>query len=330
MIRIVTPRLSLVVPTVGRSPHFDAATEALLADAATLAGGAESIGVVPIDPDRSDPAPSSETTRILERFDRVERAPRPGFAAANNVAWAVARGEYVALVNDDAIVSPGWCAALCAALDARPEAAAAQGVVRRLDDPNRIDGAGLGWNGWWQAVQLGHGQEAETWLAGRSEPWETFGVSATAAVYRRAAVDGVMLGSDRNGTVFDESLFAYYEDVELAIRLRAAGFGALVVPAASALHAGSTSGRTLPFAARPLIHGNRHLVLARALGRAFWTRWPKMLLRDAVDALRLLPRDPAGAFGVVAGVARAITNLGGVAHTGHPRPPLDLWRRREP
>ncbi len=49
---------------------------------------------------------------------------------------------------------------------------------------------------------------------------EIFGVSATAAVYRREALRAVASG----GEVFDPRLGSYYEDVDLAGRLRAAGF----------------------------------------------------------------------------------------------------------
>ncbi|MEM8932045.1 MAG: glycosyltransferase family 2 protein [Acidobacteriota bacterium] len=314
----MTPRLSILVPTLGRSPVLDEALRALAADAATVDG--ELVVVVP-----SGFAPTDVQRVALDRADRVVETPRPGFAAANNVGYAETHGRYVALVNDDAIVEPGWCETLCEALDSQPDAAATQGVVLRLDDPERVDGAGIAWNRWWQAVQIGHGKPAATWLTGEARP--IFGVSATAAMYRRDAVDAVLLGSDRQGTVFDETLFAYYEDVDLAIRLRAAGFDSWCLPTARARHAGSASGRTLPLAARPLIHGNRHLVLARALGRAFWPRWPLILGRDVLDLARcVLAGDVAGAVGIGSGIGRALSGAPRLGHLDAPTPRLDAWR----
>ena len=66
---------------------------------------------------------------------------------------------------------------------------------------------GIDWNPWWQAVQIGHGRPAPPVTA---EPREIFGVSATAALYRRAALQ------DLGEETFDPDLGSYYEDVDLA------------------------------------------------------------------------------------------------------------------
>ena len=66
-------------------------------------------------------------------------------------------------------------------------------------------------------------------------------MSATAAIYRRSALAD--LGDA--GRPFDARLFAYYEDVDLACRLRAAGHRALRVPAARAPRGETTDHRLL-------------------------------------------------------------------------------------
>ena len=57
-----------------------------------------------------------------------------------------------------------------------------------------------------------------------SPPREIWGASAAAALYRRELFASV-------GT-FDESLFAYQEDVELALRSHRAGWRCVMAPAA--------------------------------------------------------------------------------------------------
>ncbi|MCP4655862.1 MAG: hypothetical protein GY856_10640, partial [bacterium] len=191
-----------------------------------------------------------------------------------------------------------------------------------LHDPRLADGCGLIWNRYWQAVQIGRGAPA---LAATAEPVEVFGVSATAAIYRRqalAAVSGPALRA------FDAELFAFYEDVDLACRLRAAGYRAFLVPAARAQHAGSVSARQLAHGSRQLIYGNRYLVLARLLGRGFWPRLPIIWLRDAIDLGHALRRgELRHGAAIAAGWLRAARRLRRFAHAGPPAVPLAELRR---
>src|SRR5207245_8051593 len=78
-----------------------------------------------------------------------------------------------------------------------------------------------------------------------------WGVSATAALYRRSAL------GDR---VFDPRFFAYYEDVELCARLHEAGWRTVVVPVVKATHRGSASAALLGKDAKRLRTRNRYLV----------------------------------------------------------------------
>jgi GT2 family glycosyltransferase len=119
------------------------------------------------------------------------------------------------------------------------------------------------------------------------------------------------------GNVFDPRLVTYYEDVDLAIRLRSAGFGALCVPAARAQHAGSLTSLTLGQARWSFLYGNRWLVVARLLGRGFWLRLPLLLLRDLLDLVRAVTtRAGSRAGGIVFGWGRALRLLPRFAHVG--------------
>lgn len=266
----VASRVTAVVPTLGRSPWLVPCLEALRC---------EGVEIVVVD----------QSEAPLDLPDRVIRPGRNlGFAAANNLGIATSSREFVATVNDDAVVEPGWAAHLIAALDRHPEAAAAQGVNLSMD--GLVDGCGIEWNRWGQAVQVGHGKPVPS----LSEPREVWGVSATAAVYRRAALGPL------GDTPFDPRLISYYEDVELAGRLRAAGWSALVVPAARARHAGSATGGTMSRERWRLVYGNRWLV---ARGQPFW----RMAVRDLVDLGRAVGSgDLSRAAGIPSGWARAL------------------------
>src|SRR3954453_17924319 len=245
-------KTSAVVLTLGRSPLLVPCLEALRRD------GGNELEILVVDQGETPAAlPAGLADKVLRPRKNL------GFAAGNNlgIAAAIADGviDWVATVNDDAGVEPGWLPALIAALEADPGAAAAQGLNVQLAAPELADGWGLAWNDWWQAVQLGHGKPVS---GVGSHVREIFGASATAAVYRRSALRRV--GAD--GNVFDPRLFAWYEDVDLAVRLRLAGGRALLVPAARVRHAGSSTGRTMSRQRWRLIYGNRWLVAARLLG----------------------------------------------------------------
>jgi GT2 family glycosyltransferase len=277
--------LSAVVLTMGRSPLFTPCLEALRR---------EGVEIVVVDQGVSIEVPEGLADRVLRPGRNL------GFAAGNNLGISAASGELVAPVNDDLLVEPGWAERLIAALAADPQAGSAQGVNLVLDRPELADGCGIAWNRWWQAVQVGHGEPAPGPDGGVSE---IFGVSATAAAYRREALREVA----PDGEVFDTRLGFYYEDVDLACRLRAAGWRALLVPAARALHAGSLTGRTQSRDRWSRVYGNRWVVAKRYLGGGFWPRVPLLALRDGADlGHALLKGERELAAGIVSGWRRAL------------------------
>jgi GT2 family glycosyltransferase len=282
--------VSAVVPTLGRSRWLISCLEALRRD-----GESETEILVVDQGENPVEIPAGLADRVLRPGRNL------GFAAGTNLGIAEAAGELIATVNDDVLIEPGWLAALGSALEREPRAAAAQGVNLLMDDPVRADGCGLEWNRWWQAVQIGHGETAPS----PAEPVrEVFGVSATAALFRRDALRAVA----PDGSVFEPRLVSYYEDVELAGRLRAAGWRALLVPAARARHAGSATGATMSRERWRLVYGNRYLAASRRLGPGLVPRLPWMLLRDLLD-LRKADREQAA--GIRAGWRRAIRELPG-------------------
>ena len=306
-------KVSVVIPSVGASPWLIHCLQALRKD------GGDDLEIVLVD-QAAEPLeiPGGLASLVLRPGHNL------GFAAATNLGIDASRGDLVATINDDVVVEAGWCPGLAKALETDPSAAAAQGIVHSLAAQDTVDGCGLAFNRWWQAVQLGHGEPLGAWTKGGATE-EIFGVSATAALYRRSALLAVALPK---GSIFDPALGSYYEDVDLACRLRAAGFRALRVPGARAGHAGSVTGGRRPVRRQALIYGNRHLVAGRWMGRGYWSQMPRMATRDGLDLLRLLSRGRlAGFAGILAGWARAASRLHRFARRGKPRPSFDLVRR---
>jgi GT2 family glycosyltransferase len=183
----------------------------------------------------------SERERLEKEFPEVRLVAFPrnlGFAGAANEGIARGRSPLVLLVNNDAVLSPDYAARLAARLASDERLAAVQGLVVTADG-RRVDTAGLSWNRRGEAVPLLAGSAPEK---APSAVFEVFGVSATATLYRRAALQSVA----PHGEVFDRSFFAYYEDVDLSLRLARAGWRFACEPAAVCRHEGSRTGRRTP------------------------------------------------------------------------------------
>jgi GT2 family glycosyltransferase len=163
----------------------------------------------------------------------IETGPRNvGVAAALNVAVAAARGELVALLNNDVELAPRWLGELVAALDRHPEAATAAGKLLEYRDRRVIDGAGDIFTRAGSAWGRGGGQ----FDRGQYEREEdVFAPTAGAALYRVAALADV--------GPFEESFVAYFEDVDWGLRAQLAGYRSRYVPAAVGYHMGSQTTR---------------------------------------------------------------------------------------
>lgn len=150
-----------------------------------------------------------------------------GFAAGCNRGAAHTTSPYLLWLNDDAVLRPGYLATLCAALDARLDAASAVGkIVYHRNGHQYVDSAGLTLVR--HALRPQDRGQDELDRGQYDAPHDVFGPTGAAALYRRAAFAAA------NG--FDASLFAYYEDVDLAWRLGRAGWRHLYVPSAVADH----------------------------------------------------------------------------------------------
>lgn len=204
-----------------------------------------------------------------------------GFAGGANAALRHCTAPYVALVNNDIVLDPDWLAHVRDALDRDPQLAAVQTIIRRTD--GLIDGAGIDISdGTFR--QIGHGSPIGAPLA------VAWGISATAALYRRDAI---------GERFFDERFFAYYEDVELCARLRAAGWRIAVLPIVAATHLGSKTAPILGRDALRLRTRNRYLVarMHRGAGRIGALLWEdaKLLMHGRTSLPGLLQ----GLFGTM-------------------------------
>jgi GT2 family glycosyltransferase len=220
--------------------------------------------VLTVVPDNGSTDGSVEAIR--ERFPQVrvvENGANLGYSGGNNAgirAALDAGAEWVVLLNNDATLEPG-------ALDALRDAAVRHPAAGVLAGKLLFEDGRVQWAGQRVALLTGYsgrprGYGRPDGPRSREEREVDRAVGALMAV-SRAAIDGVGL--------LDEDLFAYVEDVDWSLRIRAAGFACVFVPQARAIHtvSASTGGQA---STTPLYYGARNTIVVcerhRPLGRA--------------------------------------------------------------
>ena len=239
--------------------------------------------------------------RIEREFPpaRVLRLGRnTGFSAALNAGIRATQGEYVLSLNFDVVLEPGFVAALVDALARHPEAGWAAGAMRQLSREGGVVDAIDCYGHWMLPSRYVYGCDPD-----RRRPEEypgeclVFGASACAALYRRRMLDELTL----DGQVFDEDLFAYFEDVDLDWRAQQRGWRCVFTPAARGAHMRGGTGlhRRPEVAALPL--ANRFLVMLKNDEPAAVVRHlgpiVRRTLRDVGMHLRAHPRSLPIALG---------------------------------
>jgi GT2 family glycosyltransferase len=169
-----------------------------------------------------------------------------GFAGGCNAGIAVAEGQYIATLNNDAEVDPNWLRELIAGIESDASIGMCASKILFHGDRNRIDKAGhlIYLDG------LNHGRGSGEPDRGQFEQREeVLFPDAAAALYRREMFN--VTGA------FDEQFFAYGDDADLGLRGRLAGWNCLYIPTAIVYHVHSaTAGEFSPIKAF-LIERNR-------------------------------------------------------------------------
>jgi len=227
---VTGPRTGVVVVNWNAGGHLARALEALAEQ--TVAPHR----VIVVD-NASDDGSLDGLEARFPQVELVRSRENLGFAAANNLAVRMCDDcELVALLNPDAFPEPDWLETLLAAAEAHPGCAAFGSRLVRDDDRETLDGAGDQYH----VSGLAWRRDQGAPLTVERPPGESFSACAAAALYRREAL--LAVGG------FDEHFFCYYEDTDLAFRLRLAGHRCLYVPAAVARHVGSATTEPLsPF-----------------------------------------------------------------------------------
>ncbi|WP_054023368.1 glycosyltransferase family 2 protein [Bacillus sp. FJAT-28004] len=154
-----------------------------------------------------------------------------GFSSAVNEGIRAANSDYIILLNNDTEVCDGWLNSLIDSIENNPGVFSVSSKMIQCNNKQFIDDAGDGLTliGW--AYKRGDGKPVSQF----TKQEQVFSACAGAAIYRKSMLDQI--------GYFDETFFAYLEDVDIGYRAKIYGFVNLFCPEAKVYHIGSaTSG----------------------------------------------------------------------------------------
>jgi GT2 family glycosyltransferase len=153
-----------------------------------------------------------------------------GYAEGNNIGFLETRGEFIVFLNQDTVVNRSWLRSLIEAMSSSADVGAAHANVIQ---PWYPEYAGAGDRA---AMTAAYSSEVNRlgYISYRKLPsvdrlYDTIFLHGVCIVLRRTV-------GEQLGYIFDSDFFAYAEDLDLGLRVRALGYRSLAVPRAVVYH----------------------------------------------------------------------------------------------
>jgi GT2 family glycosyltransferase len=181
--------------------------------------------VILVDNASTDGSVEQAEQSFGEKLVVIRNPKNEGFSRGNNIGFQATKGEWVFLLNSDAVCDPDVIDELMKFVADKPDVGQLACRVVRADQPNFFDSAGLllypdgvARSRGWEEKDLGQYDRAEEVLAPHG----------CACALRKAMLDRI------GG--FDEDFFCYLEDLDLGMRGQLAGWKCWYVPGARVRH----------------------------------------------------------------------------------------------
>ncbi len=288
--------VSIVIPVYNKFSYTDTCLRSLSADISKL-----DVEIIVVD----DCSTDAETWQNLSEISGIRAIKNPqnlGFIGACNAGAAAAKGEFLVFLNNDTAVQAGWLDALIATFGARPDAGLV-GAKLVYPDGRLQESGGIIFN------------DGSGWNYGRfSDPNDPqYGFVREADYCSGAAIALRKSLFDQFGGFDTLYAPAYYEDTDLAFKVRQEGLKCYVQPASLVVHfEGISSGTDLSSGIKRYQLINQEKFLARwgevlkthpapppktAIAVAAQHRAKKFIL--VVDAVTPMPDQDSGSLRMV-------------------------------
>ncbi len=214
-----TPRVSAIVVNWNGGAMLQDALDSLFAQTWPA------VEVILVDNGSTDRSVEEAQRRFGDRLVVIRNSRNEGFARGNNIGFDRATGEWMFLLNSDAVCDPDAVEELMRFVADKPDVGQLACRVLRADQPNFFDSVGLLLypdgvcrSRGWEEKDLGQYDRAEEVLA-------PHGCACALRKNMLHAIGG-----------FDEDFFCYLEDLDLGVRGQLAGWRCWYVPTARIRH----------------------------------------------------------------------------------------------
>ncbi len=146
-----------------------------------------------------------------------------GFAGGNLAGLKLCQGEYIALLNNDALPDPNWLGLLVEVMENSEETGICASRIM-VADTDLLDAAGDGYATAGFGFKRGNGNPSRSFMKKEN----VFGASAGAVLYRRSMIEQIGF--------FDPDFFIVNEDTDLNFRAQLMGWKCVYVPESVVFH----------------------------------------------------------------------------------------------
>ncbi len=168
-----------------------------------------------------------------------------GFAAANNQAFAHAKGKYIILLNPDAYIQPFALKNCIGFMDRTPQCGLCGGKI--ISPAGKLEPSARRFPSVFSKILSFTGLSGKFPRSGilnhyefggftYDRPMEVDWVPGTFTIVRKTMLDAIGW--------FDERFYIYYEETDLCMRAKKAGWQVYFIPDAEVIHIGGASSKT--------------------------------------------------------------------------------------
>jgi hypothetical protein len=171
-----------------------------------------------------------------------------GFAEGNNIGIRRAKGEYIALLNNDTKVDPQWLKELVKTVQP-PEIGAAQSKLLRMTSPDVLDCAGGLIDYYGYHFERGRGEKSYKY----NKIGEIFYAKGAGMIIKREVL--------KKTGLFDPEIFIYFDETDLCWRIWLSGYKVLFAPKSIVYHASGATTSKLQEKTRSYYYTRNHILV---------------------------------------------------------------------